>query len=96
MTDDRSLPLDHEPLNREERRAARFRPNAGRRDPHAVAAEPAADETAGKGGDDAEASARTGGGDVTRRTGAGSGGPTESAGRQPHDEAKHLGNVPNG
>jgi hypothetical protein len=95
MTDDTSLPIDHEPLNRAERRAARFRPNAGQPDPHAVGAQPVLDESAGLGGDDAEAFTRSGSGDVTRMTGAGTGGATESDGRQPHHEGTHFGNQPN-
>ena len=95
MTDDRSLPIDHEPLNRAERRAQRFRPNAGQVDPHAITATPAADESIAVEGDDAEAFTRSGSGDVTRLTGAGTGGATESDGRVPHHEATHLGNQPN-
>jgi hypothetical protein len=99
MTDDRSLPIDHEPLNRAERRAQRYRPNAGQADPHAIVATPGAD-----GGPDAptavdedvdEAVARSGSGDVTRMTGAGAGGATESDGRVAHHEGVHLGNQPN-
>ena len=100
MTDDRDLPLDHEPLNRAERRAQRYRPNAGQADPHAVVATPVADETAdGSGTHDADptvdAIARSGSGDVTKMTGAGAGGATESDGRVAHHEGVHLGNQPN-
>ena len=98
---------DDQPLNREQRRAARFRPNAGQPDPHAVAGDVGEtvpdetvataidDEAAGQGGDDAEAFARGGGGDVTRTTGAGAGGATESGDRMPHHEGAHYGNQPN-
>jgi len=103
MTDDTSLPIDHEPLNRAERRAARFKPKMGQPDPHAVNAGPAADEAggsqvderAGLDGDDSESFTRSGSGNVTRLTGAGTGGATESDGRQPHHEGVHLGNQPN-
>ena len=99
MTDDRSLPIDHEPLNRAERRAQRYRPNAGQADPHAVVATPVAEEAPAVGGaaDEAvdEAVAGSGGGDVTRLTGAGTGGATESDGRVAHHEGVHLGNQPN-
>jgi hypothetical protein len=105
MTDDRRLPLDHEPLNRAERRAQRYAPNRGRPDPHAIAAPEAQagdgsgqrpeDERAGRGGDDAEAFAGGGGVDVTRRTGPGTGGATERDGRMPEHEAMHRGNQPN-
>jgi hypothetical protein len=98
MTDDRSLPIDHEPLNRAERRAQRYRPNAGQADPHAIVATPGAEEgSAVAGEDDAadEAVARSGSGDVTRMTGAGTGGATESDGRLAHHEGVHLGNQPN-
>ena len=99
MTDDRSLPIDHEPLNRAERRAQRYRPNAGQADPHAIVATPGAEEapdpaTAVEEGVD-EAVARSGSGDVTRMTGAGAGGATESDGRVAHHEGVHLGNQPN-
>ena len=95
MTDDRSLPIDHEPLNRAERRAQQFRPKAGQPDPHAVGGGPVADEAAGLGGDDAEAFARSGSGDVTRMTGTGTGGATESDGRVAQHEGVHRGNQPN-
>ena len=99
MTDDRSLPIDHEPLNRAERRTQRYRPNAGQADPHAVLATPGADEAPMAAGavDEAlnEAVARSGSGDVTKMTGAGAGGATESDGRVAHHEGVHLGNQPN-
>lgn len=101
MTDDRSLPIDHEPLNRAERRAQRYRPNAGQADPHAIIATPGAEQAAEAAGDvddavaDDEAVARGGSGDVTRTTGAGAGGATESDGRVAHHEGVHLGNQPN-
>jgi hypothetical protein len=97
MTDeDRNLPIDHDPLNRAERRAQRYRPHAGQADPHAITAAPPADETpAVAEGDDSEAFAKTGSGDVTRLTGAGTGGATESSDRVPHHEGVHLGNQPN-
>jgi hypothetical protein len=99
MTDDRSLPMDHEPLNRAERRAQRYRPNAGQADPHAVVATPGAEEAPEAAGAvdevDDEALARSGSGDVTRMTGAGTGGATESDGRVAHHEGVHLGNQPN-
>lgn len=98
--DDRpTLPLDHEPLNREERRrAASGRAGLGR--------------AAGEGGEAADADAvrdrpapgtpGTGASagrpdqDVTRRTGAGAGGATESGGRLTHHEGIHLPSRPNG
>jgi hypothetical protein len=94
MTDDRSLPLDHEPLNRAERRAQRFHPKSGQPDPHAVAAPGAGDEAAPT---DAEQDsiARSGSGDVTHLTGAGTGGAMESDDRMPHHEGAHYGNQPN-
>jgi hypothetical protein len=98
MTDDRSLPIDHEPLNRAERRAQRYRPKAGHVDPHAIVATPGPDEAAVDGDVDGtvdEAVARSGSGDVTRMTGAGTGGATESDGRVAHHEGVHLGNRPN-
>ena len=96
MTDDRNLPFDHEPLNRAERRAQRFRPPAGQVDPHAITATPITDEPTGTAeGDDSEAFTRSGSGDVTRTTGAGTGGATESPDRVPHHEGTHLGNQPN-
>jgi hypothetical protein len=99
MTDDRSLPTDHEPINRAERRAQRYRPNAGQADPHAIVATPGSDEVAAGAGavDDTvdEAVARSGSGDVTKMTGAGAGGATESDGRVAHHEGVHLGNQPN-
>ena len=101
MTDDRSLPMDHEPLNRAERRAQRYRPNAGQADPHAVVATPVADEAPGGAATrdaavpDDEAVARSGSGNVTKMTGAGAGGATESDGRVAHHEGVHLGNQPN-
>jgi hypothetical protein len=99
MTDDRSLPIDHEPLNRAERRAQRYRPNAGQADPHAVVANPGAEEAPASAAavDDTldEAVTRSGSGDVTRMTGAGTGGATESDGRVAHHEGVHLGNQPN-
>ena len=99
MTDDRSLPIDHEPLNRAERRAQRYRPNAGQVDPHAIVATPGADDAPAVAGDvdDTldEAVAGSGSGDVTRMTGAGAGGATESDGRVAHHEGVHLGNQPN-
>ena len=94
MTDDRNLPIDHEPLNRAERRAQRYRPHAGQADPHAVTAGAVPDATPEEGAED-EAEARSGSGDVTRLTGAGTGGATESDGRLPHHEGMHLGNQPN-
>jgi hypothetical protein len=96
MTDDPTH--DHAtdaPLNREQRRAARYRPKAGLPDPHAVGG-PVADETAGAGGDDDGSLARSSSGEVTKETGAGSGGATESDERLPHTEASHFGNRPNG
>jgi hypothetical protein len=95
-TSDRSLPMDHEPLNRAERRAKRFRPQAGQPDPHAVGGGAVPDESLAGEGDDAEAFAKRGSGDVTRLTGAGTGGATESEGRVTHHEGVHLGNQPNG
>ena len=99
MTDDRNLPIDHEPLNRAERRAQRYRPNAGQADPHAIVATPAAEEALEAAGPDNvvddEAVARSGSGDVTHMTGAGTGGATESDGRVAHHEGVHLGNQPN-
>ena len=95
MTDDRSLPIDHAPLNRAERRAQRYRPNAGQTDPHAIVATPGAEEAPEAAGAEGEAVARSGSGDVTRMTGAGSGGATESDGRVAHHEGVHLGNQPN-
>lgn len=99
MTDDRSLPIDHEPLNRAERRAQRYRPNAGQVDPHAVVAAPGPDvapEAAGSADQVVgDAVARSGSGDVTKMTGAGAGGATESDGRVAHHEGVHLGNQPN-
>jgi hypothetical protein len=106
MTDDRSLPLDHEPLNRAERRARRYKPNLGKPDPHAVTVDPAAeaalmsatppeDEAAGIGGDDDGSFARSGSGDVTKLTGTGTGGATEHDGRMPEHEGMHRGNQPN-
>jgi hypothetical protein len=52
MPDDRSLPLDHEPLNRAERRAAKFRKRAGQPDPHAVTAPAPAEDSAPAGDGD--------------------------------------------
>jgi hypothetical protein len=95
MTDDDSLPLDHEPLNRAERRAARFKPKMGLPDPHAVGGGPVADEAAGLGGDDAQSFARSGSGNVTHLTGAGTGGATESDERVTGHEGVHRGNQPN-
>ena len=99
MTDDRSLPIDHEPLNRAERRAQRYRPNAGQADPHAVVATPGAEEvpetTSAVDETLTEAVARSGSGDVTKMTGAGAGDATESDGRVAHHEGVHLGNQPN-
>lgn len=96
MTDEQRQPEPAEPpLNREQRRAARFRPNAGQPDPHAVGDGPVADEQAGLGGDDSQAFARSESGDVTRMTGPGTGGATESDDRQPHHEGAHFGNQPN-
>ena len=95
MSDDRSLPIDHEPLNRAERRAQRYRPNAGQADPHAVVATPGTDEAPAAAAAVDEAVARSGSGDVTRMTGAGTGGATESDGRVAHHEGVHLGNQPN-
>jgi len=86
---------DDQPLNREQRRAARYRPNEGQPDPHAVGGGPVAEGAAGQGGDGAEAMARSGGGDVTRRTGPGTGGATESDERLPHHEGSHFGHQPN-
>jgi hypothetical protein len=86
-------PTTPEPLNREQRRAARFRPNANQRDPHAVGG-PVANEPADL-GDDQDALTRSGSGDETRLTGAGTGGATESGTRQPHHEGAHFGNQPN-
>ena len=99
MTDDRSLPIDHEPLNRAERRAQRYRPEAGKADPHAIVATPGVDKVAEAmtAADQAprDAVARSGSGDVTQMTGAGAGGATESDGRVAHHEGVHLGNQPN-
>jgi hypothetical protein len=83
-----------EPLNREQRRAARFRPNANQPDPHAVGG-PVPNEPADLGGTDQEAFTRSSSGDETRMTGAGTGGATESGTRQPHHEGAHFGNQPN-
>jgi hypothetical protein len=99
MTDDRSLPIDHEPLNRAERRAQRYRPNAGQADPHAVVTAPGPDVASEAAGPEDEAVgdavARSGSGDVTKMTGAGAGGATESDGRVANHEGVHLGNQPN-
>lgn len=81
------------PMNREERRRARFRPRAGARDPHA--AMPPRDEAAGLGGDDDGSFAGGRGGDVVHDTGTGTAGATESDGRARNHEAIHLGNQPN-
>jgi hypothetical protein len=89
MSDDRSLPLDHEPLNRAERRAAKFHQRAGRPDPHAVAAPAPGDEVA-PGGDAASA------GDEGSAAGAGSGGASETNERKPHHEGGHVGVTPKG
>jgi hypothetical protein len=85
--------MTDEPLNREQRRAARFRPKAGRVDPHAVGG-PVADEIAAPDGDDAEAFTGGAGTDVTRLAGAGTGGATEDDGRVTNREGIHLGNQP--
>jgi hypothetical protein len=99
MTDDRSLPIDHEPLNRAERRAQRYHPNAGQPDPHGVLANPtdaSVDTRAGLEGEDPGAVTVSGGrGDVTHMTSPGTGGATESGTRQPHHEGAHFGNQPN-
>lgn len=81
------------PLNREQRRAARFRPKAGNLDPHIVM--PPQDEDAGRGGDDQQSFAGGRGGDVVKDTGAGTGGATEDDGPVTHREGIHLGNEPN-
>jgi hypothetical protein len=103
MADDRSLPVDHEPLNRAERRAQRYRPNAGQPDPHAVTSGAAPDEegllppeTTAHAAEEADAVTRSGSGDVTHLTGAGTGGATDSGDRMPHHEGAHFGNQPNG
>jgi hypothetical protein len=98
--------MTDQPLNREQRRAERYRPDAGRPDPHDVLARgseadaateagPVADEAAGPGGDDSQAFARSGSGDVSRTTGAGAAGATESDDRMPNHEGAHYGNQPN-
>jgi hypothetical protein len=87
-------PTTPEPLNREQRRAARFRPNANQPDPHAVGG-PVPNEPADLIGNDQDALTRSGSGDETRLTGAGTGGATESGTRQPHHEGAHFGNQPN-
>ena len=94
---DEQAPEGGEPLNREQRRSARFRPNKGRPDPHAVegSATPLEDESAGRGGDDQAAFTGGRGTDVTRQTGPGTGGGTEPEGRLVHHEGTHLGHVPN-
>jgi len=93
--DDRpTLPLDHEPLNREERRRRQFRrgtqptPSPEEPDPHNPAF--------GRGGDDQASYTGTPDQDVTRLTGAGTGVAVESDGRVTHHEAMHLPNRPNG
>lgn len=92
MDRDRTLPSDHAPLNREQRRAARFRPKASRQpSPWDRVTAPPTDDTAGEHGDD-EAVTRGASGDVTRLTGPGTGGASEGDGRKPHHEGAHVGN----
>jgi hypothetical protein len=104
MTDDRDLPLDHEPLNRAERRAARYKPKMGLPDPHAVGAAALPDESAPGGAVPGESAgsdgggqsfARSGSGNVTHLTGAGTGGATETDERVGGHEGAHRGGQPN-
>jgi hypothetical protein len=98
---------DEQPLNREQRRAARYRPDAGRPDPHDVLGrtEDVGEADAGavpldeprKVADDggsAKAHATSGSGDVLQTTGPGSGGATESDGRMRHHEGSQVGHPP--
>ena len=102
--DDRpTLPLDHEPLNREERRRRQF----GRARPGTPGASASGDAAGAPDADgveerpfagqpDARASTGRPDQDVTHQTGAGTGGATESDGRLVHHEGIHLPNRPNG
>jgi hypothetical protein len=81
-----------QPLNREQRRAARFRPRSGIPDPHAVL--PPQDESAARDGDDQGSFAGGRGGDVDHDTGPGTGGATESDDRPGRHEGTHLGHQP--
>ena len=96
--------MTDQPLNRAQRRAAEFRPEAGKPDPHDVlgnanvdtGAEAAAGALpADADADAAQAHTRSGSGDVTLLTGAGTGGATESDDRMPNHEGAHYGNQPN-
>ncbi len=69
MTHSDRSPAPDQPLNREQRRAARFRPNAGNPDPHAML--PPQDQAAGLGGNDDGSFAGGQGDDVTHDTGPG-------------------------
>jgi hypothetical protein len=94
---------EDQPLNREQRRKARFRPNAGRADPHAVPLEEGSEPPDAAARDAVapdEAALResvtgTGDSDPTRLTGAGTGGAIEDGSRVRHHEGTHLGNQPN-
>ncbi|HET7727542.1 MAG TPA: hypothetical protein VFK54_09475 [Candidatus Limnocylindrales bacterium] len=106
--DDRpTVPLDHEPLNREERRRRQFgrgRPaassgaagSAGAGDPGDAADATGGEERPFAGQPDARASTGRPDQDVTHQTGAGTGGATEPDGRLVHQEGMHLPNRPNG
>lgn len=95
--DDRpTLPLEHEPLNREERRRARF--GRGRSAQASAATDGAQADEAEPWAGEPDSGATTGrpDQDVTRMTGAGAAGATESDGRITHHEGIHLPNRPNG
>ena len=81
------------PLNREQRRAARFRPRSERGDPRAAL--PPQDEAAGRGGDDQGSFAGGRGGEVDHDTGPGTGGATETNDQPGGHEGTHLGHNPN-
>jgi hypothetical protein len=85
--DDRpTLPLDHEPLNREERRH-----------PRRAADEPdPANPAFGEGGDDKQAYAGRPDQGVNRLTGPGTGGATQDRGRITEHEGRHQPSRPNG
>lgn len=97
MRDDErpTLPLDHEPLNRDERRRAEHGPGGptgvtGSTDPDS------ANPAAHRAGDDAASYTGRPDQDVTRRTGTGTGGATEDDDRVTNHPGIHLPNRPNG
>jgi hypothetical protein len=87
----------HEPMNREQRRAAEHGGQDQRQDNLRPESEnnPALSGAGGGPGDDQGSYTGRPDQDVTRLTGAGTGGATESDGRVPHHEGMHLGNQPN-